>query len=315
MPRYRQNLPQLSGASFITDGGLETTLVFHRGVDLPHFAAFPLLDSDAGRAELDLYFKAYLDLAASHGVGLVLDTATWRANRDWGARLGYDAEGLKRINAEAVRHAATLRDRLDSPSTPCVINGVIGPRGDGYRNGAAEAAEAEDYHSLQAEAFAKSEADMISAITMNNLGEAIGIARAAARVAMPCVVSFTVETDGRLADGLSLREAVERTDDATGGSPAYFMVNCAHPTHFEPALERGEAWTARIWGVRANASAKSHAELDESTEIDIGDRMDLARRYRALRRSFPRMSVLGGCCGTDHTHVDAICEACLPIAA
>jgi len=132
---------------------------------------------------------------------------------------------------------------------------------------------------------------------------------------MPCVVSFTVETDGRLVDGTTLRAAIEATEEATGASPAYYMVNCAHPTHFEQALARDEDWVKRIHGVRANASAKSHAELDESDALDIGDMADLSRRYRGLTRDFPSMRILGGCCGTDHRHLAAICEACAPHAA
>jgi S-methylmethionine-dependent homocysteine/selenocysteine methylase len=311
MPKYRQNLPQLA-SDFLTDGGLETTLLFQRGVDLPHFAAFPLLDTVEGRRELERYYEAYLAIAARRGVGFVLDTPTWRASKDWAPRLGYDLSGLRRINEESVRFVEGLRKSWQKPGISCVLNGVIGPRGDGYKRGEMDAAAAEDYHSFQAEIFAATNADMISAITMNTTGEAIGIARAAKAVAMPCVVSFTVETDGKLVGGASLREAVERTDDATDGSPAYYMVNCAHPSHFADALERGEAWVRRIGGIRANASTKSHAELDEATELDIGDVADFGRRYGALKYAYPTIRVLGGCCGTDHTHIESVCETCLP---
>ena len=208
MPKYRQNLPQLA-SDFLTDGGLETTLLFQRGVDLPHFAAFPLLDTVDGRRELERYYEAYLAIAARRGVGFVLDTPTWRASKDWAPRLGYDLPALRRINDESVGFIEGLRKRWEKPDRPCVLNGVIGPRGDGYKRGEMDAAAAEDYHSFQAEIFAATNADMISAITMNTTGEAIGIARAAKAVAMPCVVSFTVETDGRLVGGASLREAVE----------------------------------------------------------------------------------------------------------
>lgn len=311
MQKYRHNLPQLA-SDFLTDGGLETTLVFHRGIDLPHFAAFTLLDTAEGRRELERYYEAYLAIADRRSIGFVLDTPTWRASKDWGPRLGYDLSGMRRINEESVRYVEALRKRWEKPGRPCVLNGVIGPRGDGYKRGEMDAAAAEDYHSFQAEIFAATNADMISAITMNTTGEAIGIARAAKAVAMPCVVSFTVETDGKLVSGVSLREAVERTEEATGGSPDYYMVNCAHPTHFADALERGEAWVNRIGGIRANASAKSHAELDEATELDIGDVDDFGRRYGALKRDFPAIRVLGGCCGTDHTHIESICVSCLP---
>lgn len=315
MTKYRASLPQTRGGTFLTDGGLETTLLFHRGIDLPLFASFPLVNDNRGREELTKYYEAYLAIARERGVGFILDTPTWRANPDWAQQLGYDLEALRELNRRSVSYVAGLRDVWERPGQPIVLNGVLGPRGDGYKPGFMTAEEAHSYHAFQIDAFAGSEVDMVSAITMNNVEEAIGIARAASGAALPCVISFTVETDGRLASGMALREAVEETDRQTGGTPAYYMVNCAHPTHFGDALNRGERWIERIGGVRANASTKSHAELDEATEIDIGDPVDLARRYSDLRRSYPTMRVLGGCCGTDHRHVNAICEACLPVAA
>ncbi|WP_281977049.1 homocysteine S-methyltransferase family protein [Pseudorhizobium flavum] len=315
MTKYRSRLPQLEGGTFLTDGGLETTLLFQRGIDLPLFASFPLVDDEQGRQELTEYYEAYLAIASEKGLGFILDTPTWRANPDWAAQLGYDLEDLAAINRRSVAYVASLRELWERPGRPIVLNGVLGPRGDGYKAGAMTVDEAQSYHAFQIGAFAGSEIDMVSAITMNNVEEAIGIARAASGAALPCVISFTVETDGRLASGMALREAVEETDRQTGGTPVYYMVNCAHPTHFEDALNRGERWIERIGGVRANASTKSHAELDDATEIDIGDPADLARRYSDLRRSYPTMRVLGGCCGTDHRHVNAICEACLPVAA
>ncbi|MCQ1572766.1 homocysteine S-methyltransferase family protein [Neorhizobium galegae] len=315
MAKYRHNLPQLKRGDFLSDGGLETTLVFHRGIDLPAFAAFPLLDDAKGREELTEYYEAYLAIARERGLGFILDTPTWRANADWGPQLGYDRAALRALNIRSVDYVEKLRRLWERPSTPIVLNGVIGPRGDGYKDGNMEPLAAEDYHAFQAEAFADSEADMISAITMNNVGEAVGIVRASKRAGMPCVVSFTVETDGRLVNGKTLQAAIEETDAATDGYAAYYMVNCAHPSHFEDALVRGEAWVKRIAGIRANASAKSHQELDESTELDIGDPLDLGARYRSLRQNYPAMRVLGGCCGTDHRHLQAICDACLPAAA
>jgi homocysteine S-methyltransferase len=245
----------------------------------------------------------------------VLDTATWRANPDWGARLGYDAAGLHRVNTDSVAQLHAMRAEWETPATPCVISGAIGPGGDGYRAGLSGTEEATRYHAPQIAAFAEAGADMVTAFTLTGIDEAIGIAHAAAEHAMPCVISFTVEMDGRLVGGETLREAIEAVDAATGASPAYFMVNCAHPTHFEGALAAGEPWVARIGGIRANASTRSHAELDESETLDSGDPADLGRRYRALRARFPTMRVLGGCCGTDHRHVAAICEACLPSPA
>jgi S-methylmethionine-dependent homocysteine/selenocysteine methylase len=312
MAKYRHDLPQHRGGIFLTDGGMETTLIFHRGLELPHFAAFVLLDSEGGRQHLKQYYESYLGIARQHGLGFVLDSPTWRANPDWGARLGYDAAGLKAINMRSIRLLEQLRSAWEGPGRPCVINGAIGPRGDGYKAGNMDASEAEAYHAAQIAAFAEAGADMVTAFTLTSVNEAIGIVRAAKALDLPVAISFTVETDGCLVRGETLREAIEAVDGATGAASEYFLINCAHPSHFESALEAGEAWVERIHGVRANASAKSHAELDESEVLDDGDPGDLGRRYLSLRRSFPRMRILGGCCGTDHRHAAAVCEACMP---
>jgi homocysteine S-methyltransferase len=230
-------------------------------------------------------------------------------------KLGYDGEALRGLNMDAVDVIAELRAEYETPSTPIVISGQIGPRGDGYKAGRMTAGEAEAYHAPQVAAFAESEADMIGAYTMNSIDEAIGIARSARAHRMPCVISFTVETDGRLVTGPTIREAIETVDHATGSSPAYYMINCAHPTHFASELETDGKWLRRIRGIKANASTKSHAELDESTTLDAGDPMDLGERYASLARKMPSLKVFGGCCGTDHRHVKAMCEAVLPVAA
>lgn len=303
---------ELGETVLLTDGGLETSLVFLDGMELPGFAAFPLLDDASGLTRLDDYFRQYLDIAERNGVGFVLDTPTWRANLDWGEKLGYPREALTSINSRAVLHARTLAEPYVVRGMAVLVNGVIGPRGDGYRPGALMTiCEAEDYHCDQVTAFRDAGADMISAVTMNYTNEAVGIACAAMSVGLPLVISFTVETDGRLPSGESLQEAIELVDDETDGAPAYFMINCAHPSHFEEVLGDNARWVNRIRGVRANASTKSHAELDEATELDPGDPADLGRRYRAMRDRYKHISVLGGCCGTDCRHIKAICEACL----
>lgn len=312
MSKYRDDLPQRRGGIFLTDGGMETTLIFHEGIELPHFAAFVLLDSAEGRQQLKQYYASYLAVAREHGTGFVLDSPTWRANPDWGAKLGYDAAALRAINVRSIGLLEELRAGWERPGAPCVVSGAIGPRGDGYKAGNMTADEAEAYHAAQIAAFAEGGADMVTGYTLNSINEAVGIARAAQAARIPSAISFTVETDGRLAKGETLREAIETVDRETGNAPEYFLINCAHPTHFEDALKAGEAWTARIHGVRANASTRSHAELDESETLDSGDPVDLGRRYLTLRGAFPKMRILGGCCGTDHRHAKAICEACVP---
>jgi S-methylmethionine-dependent homocysteine/selenocysteine methylase len=292
-------------ALVLTDGGLETTLLFHEGIELPHFAAFPLLDSPDGRAALRRYFEPFLAVARRHGAGFQLDTPTWRASRDWGERLGYDRGALDRVNRDAVAFARELA-ATSAADLDVRVNGVVGPRGDGYaveQRMTAEAARA--YHADQVRSLAA--ADVLSAITMTYPDEAIGFVRAAADAGLPAIVSFTLETDGRLPDGTPLGEAIEAVDRATAGAAEAFMLNCAHPTHFDGVL-RG-AWTDRIRGLRANASRMSHAELDTAEELDAGDPEDLAARYVALRESLPQLTILGGCCGTDLRHVTAIAAA------
>ncbi|WHO72319.1 homocysteine S-methyltransferase family protein [Rhizobium sp. BT03] len=315
MAKYRNGLPQLNGGTFITDGGMETTMIFQEGIELPHFAAFILLASEDGRQRLRNYYRRYLDIARRHGTGFVLDTATWRANPDWRQKLGYTSEALKAANEEAVDLLVGLRSAYERPEQPIVISGAIGPRGDGYKAGIMDAAEAEDYHAFQIGTFAGTEADIVTAFTLTNIDEAIGVARAAKSLGIPSAISFTLETDGRLVTGRSIQDAIETTDAATGGAPAYYMINCAHPTHFEAALDLRSTWLKRISGIRANASTMSHEQLDNSETLDAGDPADLGRRYRKLIDRMPGLCVLGGCCGTDHRHVAAICEACLPQTA
>jgi len=303
------DLPQLAGDLFLTDGGMETTLIFRDGLDLPCFAAFTLLETDEGVAALRRYFEPYLAIAERHGAGFVVDTVTWRANPDWGERLGYSPEALDDVNRRAVAFAASICDGFSGRG---VVNGVVGPRGDGYVAGEQmTAAEAERYHGRQVATLAEAGAELVSALTLTYADEATGIVRAASAAGIPAVVSFTVETDGRLPSGQALGEAITQVERATDGAAAYYMVNCAHPTHLEPALEDGAPWMERVRGLRANASSKSHAELDAAKELDDGDPDELGAQYRELGGRLTRLSVLGGCCGTDHRHVAAIGDAWL----
>ena len=315
MPRYRAALPQSQGSIFLTDGGIETTLIFQYGLELPDFAAFTLLHSSAGQAALYRYFATYADLARRLKLGLVLESPTWRANPDWGFKLGYSADRLSDVHRKSIRMMGDFRALLDQQDLPTVISGNLGPRGDGYVPSAVMTARvAEAYHRPQIEAFAETEADLVSALTLNYLDEAIGIALAARSVGMPVVLSFTVETDGRLPTGETLQQALEATDVATDAYPAYYMINCAHPTHVLTGLSSDGAWRQRVRGVRANASPKSHAELNEATTLDEGDPAAFGALHATLREQFPALSVVGGCCGTDHRHVEQACLALMPNA-
>lgn len=310
--RQKNALPQSSSAVFLTDGGIETTLVFNEGLDLPLFAAFPLLRTEAGTTALRAYFRTYAEIASRHGRGLILESATWRANADWGARLGYDAGALAEVNRAAIALLEEVRAEWATERMPVVISGCVGPRGDGYvPANAMTAAEAERYHGEQIATFADTAADMVTAMTMNYEAEAVGVALAARRLGMPVAIAFTVETDGKLPTGQPLAAAIAAVDAATDGYASYYMINCAHPSHFEHELSRTEYARpfARIRGLRANASRRSHAELDEATEVDSGDPEALAADYARLRAVMPQLTVLGGCCGTDHRHLECIAAA------
>jgi S-methylmethionine-dependent homocysteine/selenocysteine methylase len=289
---------------------METTLIFDNGIDLPHFASFVLLDNASGIEALSDYYASYVAIAAEHGVGIVLDTPTWRANPDWGDLLGYSAEALADFNRRGVALLQEIRSGAGNAVPEVVISGCMGPRGDGYRvDSQMTSEEAQRYHEPQVATFADTEADLVSSLTLTYADEAVGVARAAEAAGIPSVISFTVETDGRLPSGQSLGEAIEEVDAETDGSVAYFMINCAHPTHFVEVLGEGGDWRARIRGLRANASEKSHAELDEAEELDTGNPQALARHYRDLQTSLPNLNVVGGCCGTSHVHVAEICAA------
>ncbi|MBA2491507.1 MAG: homocysteine S-methyltransferase family protein [Gammaproteobacteria bacterium] len=310
MSKYRDRLPQLNGRLCVTDSGLETQLIFHDGLELPYFAAFELLKNDEGTDRLRRYYARYADIARAHGLGLVLEAPTWRANPDWAEKLGYEAPALAEINRKAIDLMLEIRRRYETANSPMVISGNLGPRGDGYApDNRMSVEQACDYHAPQIETFAQTEADMVAAFTINYVEEGVGIVRAAKVHGMPMTLSFTLETDGRLPSGDTLARAIERTEAETGAYAAYYMINCAHPSHFEHVLRDAEAWRERIRGLRANASKRSHAELDESTDLDDGDPAQLGREYRGLQVWLPNLTVVGGCCGTDHRHVEAMCEA------
>jgi S-methylmethionine-dependent homocysteine/selenocysteine methylase len=298
---------------YLTDAGMETVLIFHQGIDLAHFAAFPLVDTPDGRAALRHYYRPFLELARDRDTGFVLSAPTWRANPDWGALLGFDDEGLAAVNRRAVAFTEAVRDEVlgVDERDRVVLEAFVGPRSDGYRpTELMTAGEAERYHATQLQALAGTGCQQLGAMTLAYVEEAIGIVRAAKAVGLPVVIGFTVETDGHLSSGSSLEEAITAVDNATDATAAGFMINCAHPTHFAEALPRGEA-RRRITALRANASRRSHAELDAAEELDAGDSRDLAAHYVALRQRLPALDVIGGCCGTDISHVTAICDAWL----
>lgn len=309
MPRYRDALPQLSGDMFLADAGLETDLIFNHGVEIREFAAHTLLASRPGRAALTRYFEGYLDLAKERNAGFILDSVTWKAHARWARDLGADPVELRAANEDSIRFISELRDRHSQNARPIVLNALVGPCGDAYRPEIAISTDqAETYHAEQLGWLAETDADMVTAMTFNQATEAAGLVRAARNEGLPVAVSFTVETDGALPTGQNLADAIAEVDEATDSYPAYFMINCAHPDHFSGVLQDAP-WARRIRGVRANASRKSHAELDDAPELDSGDPVELASQYRQLAERMPWLNVFGGCCGSDLRHVTEIAVA------
>lgn len=291
-------------SGFVTDGGLETDLIHHHGVELPQFAAFPLLDDTEGRRLLRQYYDGYARVAAETGCGLVLEAPTWRANPDWGARLGYGADDLDRINTDAIGFLREIAETWRDDVAVIVLAGMVGPRGDGYLTSTIGPEAAEDYHLPQVRALARAGVDLVAAYTLSSVGEAVGIARAGRRAGVAVSIAFTVETDGRLADGTTLAAAIEAVD--ADCPPLHYGLNCAHPRHIAPGLATPGNWRERIRVLRVNASSLSHAELDESDHLHDGVPADLAVEVAQVRLLLPGVRVVGGCCGTDVRHVAAM---------
>ncbi len=305
----KTTLPDASADLFLTDGGLETTLVFLQGYELPYFAAFDLLKEEKGYSAIKAYYRRYLEIARDFKMSFILESPTWRANPDWIEKIGYGPSAISQINEKAIQLLVELKKEFENDIPNIIISGCVGPRGDGYKpDNKMTAEEAQNYHSAQIKVFSQIGVDMVSAITMNYVEEAIGIACAADAARLPVVISFTVETNGKLPTGMSLRDAIEQADKSVSEPPLYYMINCAHPTHFSHELQAGknEQWTTRIKGLRANSSCKSHAELDEATELDRGNPHELGIEHKKLKEMFNQLNVFGGCCGTDEVHVLAI---------
>jgi len=291
---------------FLQYVGGPTDLIFNQGFDLPGFASYPLLETDVGRTALLNIVQQLIDMAREVGVGVILDTETWVANRDRGLAIGFTPEKLREINLASVEMIAGLQEKNNDVLT--ILSAQMGPRGDGYEAGdQMSVEEAEAYHTEQMKTLSQTKADFISAFTLTYPAEAAGIVRAGQNYGMPVAVAFTVETDGRLTTGMPLEEAIAIVDEETESGAAYFLINCAHPDHFSDSLSNGP-WIERLRGVVVNASRCSHAELDEAKELDDGDPKELGVLVGNLRQRFPHFNIVGGCCGTDVRHMRNIAE-------
>jgi S-methylmethionine-dependent homocysteine/selenocysteine methylase len=309
MSRYRKALPQLTGDLFLTDGGIETDLIFNHGIEIREFAAHTLLPDPVGREAMARYFNGYLQLAKACDAGFILDSQTWKAHMHWADDLGATEPELKAANRDSIEFIAGIRDAFSDNTGPIVLNGIVGPTSDAYApEHPVSANEAEQYHARQLGWLAETEVDMVAGVTFPNADEAIGLVRAARSFDLPVAISFTVETNGCLPTGLPLGEAIRKVDNETAGGAAYFQVNCAHPDHFFHVFD-GADWTRRIRGLRCNASRLSHAELDCCEVLDYGNPEELGRQYQDILLTMPWLNIFGGCCGSDLRHVTRIASA------
>lgn len=313
MAKYRNNLPQLSGNFFVTNGGLETTLIYHENVQIPYFAAFDVLKDESGCEWMKNYLRKFLDIGKKYKVGFILENAGWRASPDWITKLGYTDNDLAYFNTKSIELLEQVRNEYETDEYPIVLNATIGPRGDGYNPSVLMTPEqAQMYHSKRIGIISQTNADMVTGLTLNYPEEAIGIVRAAQQYGMPVIISFTVETDGHLPTGQTLKEAIQMVDQVTENGRQYYMINCAHPSVIQDRFTDTDDWVLRIHGIKGNASKKSHAELDESKELDDGNPIEFGECNRQLLYRLKNFNIFGGCCGTDCRHLEEICKVCLP---
>jgi S-methylmethionine-dependent homocysteine/selenocysteine methylase len=230
----------------------------------------------------------------------------YRASPDWGTLLGYSPAVLAEANLKSIAFLRELADEYADDIPQILIAGYVGPRGDAYRiNRTITVGEAEDYHAVQLATLKAADVDLAWALTFNNIPEAIGVARAAARIGIPLAISFTLDSASRLSSGPSLAQAVETVEAETDGAPAFYSLNCSHPVEFEPALTPG-GWIGRVRGFRPNASKMDKIALCKLGHLEEGDPVELGRLMGALARRYPHMDVWGGCCGTGDVHLDEI---------
>ena len=298
---------QQPGLMYLTEGGTETEIMYKHGFELPEFAMFPLLEQPAAVAELRSMYSRYLDTAARHGFGVVMGGLDYRASPDWAALLGYSPEALHDMQLRSIGFLREVSESYQADLPALLYAGVLGPRGDAYSlNRTITAEEAEDYHSTQIATLALAEVDLVEAMTFNNIAEAVGVTRAAARAGLPASISFTLDSNHRLHSGPSLREAIESVDAQTGEDrPAFYGLNCSHPLEFLPALEPGD-WFERVRCLRPNAAMMDKISLCTLGHLESGDPVDLGQRMGAISAQYPHIDIWGGCCGTWETHLDEI---------
>ncbi len=286
----------------LTDGAIETRAVYEFHRDLTDLEVFTLLGDAQGREILHTIYSTYAQIAAKFNVPMQLGTPTWRASRNW---TGDVAE----VNAQAV---ALVREVASSTGARVVIAGVIGPSSDGYDpSGALNTEDAVTYHREQASALASAGVDLLYAPTFPVTDELQGAARAMSEMKLPFAVAPMLHADGKMPDGTTLAAAIARLDEDAAARPWHYMLGCLYPTHAATALESlfrsAPALAHRVVGLKANGSPLPPESLDGSTTLQTTAPDVFARDLWECAQNFG-LHVLGGCCGTDTRHIEALAE-------
>lgn len=299
--------PREDGILYLTEGGTETEVIYRHGHELRDFAMFELMNKPEAVRDMENMYRRYLDKAAQYGFSALMSGFDYRASPDWGAKLGYSAEGLREMQHKCIDFLRGVSRAYEDQIERIAIAGCIGPKGDAYSlNRDITAEEAEDYHATQCETLRDCGVDLIWAATINNIPEAVGISRAAARVGLPVNMSFTLDSSHKLKSGPSLKEAIEATDTEAGAArPDSYGINCSHPLEFEPALEPGD-WARRLRSLRPNAAKMDKVSLCKLGHIEEGDPEELGQMMGDLAKRYPDIDIWGGCCGTWDKHFDRI---------
>ncbi|MCB8822139.1 homocysteine S-methyltransferase family protein [Microvirga rosea] len=301
-----------SGVVFLTDGGIETRLIYEFSLGLRDFASFPELFDSRGRAALRKVYTSYLDVAAQSGRPMLIGSPTWRAHPDGLRHAGFgEPDDLTRVNTEAVSFLRELRREMKLEKQ-VYIAGVIGPRGDGYRaEGAPQTEEAQHYHHAQARALADAGVDFLYAPTFASRTELIGVALAMAGTGCTYALAPVINGHGDLPDGSSLSEVISFIDATVQPRPLYYLTGCVHASTFSDAVADDDRlqplMPKRLVGMKANASALPPEKLNDLDHVEGDEPAAFARGILNLHNKYS-LRILGGCCGTDAGHIRALAE-------
>lgn len=262
-----------------------------------------LISHSAGQAALRDLWMEYIAIAGKYALPFLATTPTRRANKERVAQAGCGSSVI-------LDNVSFLRRIQKESGIEMYVGGLMGCKGDAYTGeGALSSHEARAFHQWQAELFREAGADFLYAGIMPVLGEAAGMAQAMAETGLPYIISFTIQRDGRLIDGTTITGAIEYIDSLSGPKPVCYMTNCVHPKIVYDALSqpfnRNEIVKSRFLGIQANTSPLSYAELDGSPDLISSEPEEFAEEMIKLR-SISNMKLFGGCCGTDHRHMEQV---------